>query len=67
MHENSWVHRDLSVGNVLLDKDGVGRLIDLEYAKQQDNESENYMVSFFGIMFRTTTHFCQRGHLSLWL
>ena len=34
LHRAGWVHRDISVGNILV-VDGVGKLSDLEYAKKE--------------------------------
>ena len=45
LHRCDWVHRDLSIANILLDDGGGGRLVDFEYAKTKDNEEEGYMVS----------------------
>ncbi|KAI0916492.1 hypothetical protein AcV5_002972 [Taiwanofungus camphoratus] len=39
MHNSGWVHRDISVGNILVDKDGNGRLGDLEYAQKMGQPS----------------------------
>ena len=44
MHRCGWVHRDLSAANVIVDEGGIGRLIDLEFAKQKDDEPEGYLV-----------------------
>lgn len=38
LHESNWVHRDISLNNVLLDADGHARLIDFEFAKKSGNE-----------------------------
>lgn len=45
MHRCGWVHRDISIANVMLDSTGRGRLVDLEYAKRQDSEPEGFLVS----------------------
>lgn len=34
LHEHGWIHRDLSRGNVLVDREGHARLIDFEFAKK---------------------------------
>ncbi|KAI0916496.1 hypothetical protein AcV5_002974 [Taiwanofungus camphoratus] len=39
MHNSGWVHHDISVGNILVDKDGNGRLGDLEYAQKMSQRS----------------------------
>lgn len=44
MHAFKWVHRDLSDGNILVDRSGVGRLADLEYAKSMDDGDEIRIV-----------------------
>lgn len=31
MHGSGWVHRDLSIGNIII-VDGIAKLTDLEYA-----------------------------------
>ena len=36
MHECGWVHRDISIGNILVDSAGRARLSDLEYAQKMD-------------------------------
>ncbi|KAI0943401.1 hypothetical protein AcW1_002572 [Taiwanofungus camphoratus] len=41
MHRSGWVHRDISTGNILVDKDGNGRLGDLEYAKRMGQPSSH--------------------------
>ena len=51
MHRRGWVHRDLSIANVLLDHNGTGRLVDLEYAKMKDGEDETYLVSLICFFF----------------
>ncbi|KAJ3531026.1 hypothetical protein NM688_g7632 [Phlebia brevispora] len=33
LHESGWVHRDVSIGNIMLDEASHARLVDLEYAK----------------------------------
>ncbi|KAJ3555180.1 hypothetical protein NM688_g2718 [Phlebia brevispora] len=38
MHRAGWVHRDLSIGNILV-VDGVGKIIDLEYATSNVRQS----------------------------
>ena len=44
MHAFKWVHRDLSDGNILVDRSGVGRLADLEYAKSMNDRDEIRIV-----------------------
>lgn len=39
MHEEGWVHRDLSYGNILVDGLGQTKLIDFEYAKRARDHS----------------------------
>ncbi|PSR72489.1 hypothetical protein PHLCEN_2v11640 [Hermanssonia centrifuga] len=39
MHRNGWVHRDISIGNILIDADNHARLADLEHAKYMDDNS----------------------------
>ena len=48
MHQSGWVHRDLSVGNILIDATGGARLVDLEYAKtmESDYPKEEVVVRF---------------------
>ncbi|KAI0922904.1 hypothetical protein AcV5_009769 [Taiwanofungus camphoratus] len=41
MHRSGWVHRDISTGNILVDKDGNGTLGDLEYAKRMGQLSSH--------------------------
>lgn len=36
MHDCGWVHRDVSLGNILL-VDGVAKIADLEYAKKEND------------------------------
>ncbi|KAI0924857.1 hypothetical protein AcV7_007226 [Taiwanofungus camphoratus] len=38
LHRNKWVHRDISVGNILVDKASNVRLGDLEYLKRMDQD-----------------------------
>ncbi|CCL98316.1 uncharacterized protein FIBRA_00310 [Fibroporia radiculosa] len=40
LHEAGWVHRDISLGNVL-ERDGVVKLADFEYAKRLDGTSQH--------------------------
>ncbi|THG98583.1 hypothetical protein EW026_g3618 [Hermanssonia centrifuga] len=40
MHQTGWVHRDVSVGNILIDSHGKARLSDLEYAKDMNDQSD---------------------------
>ena len=45
MHQDGWVHRDLSSGNILIDDRGHARVIDLEYAKRaRDREVPEFRV-----------------------
>ncbi len=37
MHECGWVHRDISITNILVDEQGIAKLADLEYAKRMDD------------------------------
>ncbi|KAJ3529562.1 hypothetical protein NM688_g7838 [Phlebia brevispora] len=39
LHEAGWIHRDVSLNNIMLDATGHARLVDLEYAKRMDDES----------------------------
>ncbi|KAJ3557295.1 hypothetical protein NM688_g1549 [Phlebia brevispora] len=39
LHKSGWVHRDLSIGNVLI-VDGVGKLTDLEYAASEAKQTK---------------------------
>ncbi|KAJ3531368.1 hypothetical protein NM688_g7587 [Phlebia brevispora] len=39
LHEAGWVHRDVSMNNVMLDEAGRARLADLEYAKKMGDDS----------------------------
>ncbi len=54
MHTAGWVHRDVSIGNILIDETGHGRLVDLEYAKRMGDDSipESRVVSSFYRFFR---------------
>ena len=38
LHECGWVHRDISIGNILVVDDGA-KIADLEYAKRVDDDS----------------------------
>ncbi|KAI0946809.1 hypothetical protein AcW1_010386 [Taiwanofungus camphoratus] len=38
LHRNKWVHRDISAGNILVDKASKVRLGDLEYLKRMDQD-----------------------------
>ena len=38
LHERRWVHRDVSLNNILIDADGHARLTDLEFAKKVGDE-----------------------------
>lgn len=44
MHSAGWVHRDVSVGNLLVDGPKNCRLIDMEYAKKMGTEEEFRIV-----------------------
>ena len=44
MHVAGWVHRDVSIANILLDAEGPFRLADLEYAKKIGEEKEFRVV-----------------------
>ncbi|KAJ3529563.1 hypothetical protein NM688_g7837 [Phlebia brevispora] len=48
MHRAGWVHRDVSIGNIMLDVTGRAKLVDLEYAKKMGDKSvpELSVVSF---------------------
>ncbi len=37
MHECGWVHRDISITNILVDDQGLAKLADVEYAKRIDD------------------------------
>ncbi len=39
MHDAGWIHHDISPGNILVDKDGFARLVDLEYAQRMDDSA----------------------------
>lgn len=39
MHKSGWVHRDISLGNILV-VDGVAKLSDLEYATRNTEQKE---------------------------
>ena len=39
LHENQWVHRDISFNNILLDGEGHARLTDLEFAKRSADKT----------------------------
>ncbi|KAJ3554522.1 hypothetical protein NM688_g3064 [Phlebia brevispora] len=39
LHEAGWVHRDVSMNNIMLDSAGQARLADLEYAKKMGDEA----------------------------
>lgn len=49
MHTAGWLHRDISIGNILIDESGHGRLVDLEYAKRMGDDvvPEFRVVSVF--------------------
>ena len=57
IHLAGWVHRDISTGNVLIDKAGKVRLADFEYAKKMDEESNSHDI-------RTVRILCYRGSSS---
>ena len=38
MHESGWVHRDISLNNVLVDGEGHARSTDFEFAKRVGDE-----------------------------
>ena len=40
MHKYGWVHRDISLGNILA-VDGVVKISDLEYAKKVEDETSH--------------------------
>ncbi|PSS30941.1 hypothetical protein PHLCEN_2v2510 [Hermanssonia centrifuga] len=40
MHQTGWVHRDVSIGNILIDSHGKARLSDLEYAKDMKDTND---------------------------
>ena len=50
-----WVHRDVSVGNILSCKEG-GKLADLEYAMQMGNMASHEMRTASGIRFVIWQH-----------
>ncbi|KAJ3543489.1 hypothetical protein NM688_g5850 [Phlebia brevispora] len=39
LHQAGWVHRDISLGNMMVDESGHARLADLEYVKRMGDES----------------------------
>ncbi|KAJ3543490.1 hypothetical protein NM688_g5849 [Phlebia brevispora] len=39
LHQAGWVHRDISLGNIMLDESGHARLMELEYAKPMGDET----------------------------
>jgi len=44
MHEHRFCHRDLSLENVLLTKEGVVKIIDFGVSKQYGEENENFIT-----------------------
>lgn len=44
MHNVGWVHRDISIGNLLVAEKKHCRLIDMEYSKKMDTEDEFRVV-----------------------
>jgi len=52
LHRRGVLHRDISVGNILITPDGNGALIDLDYAKDLDTHvtvpSDQRTVSVYG-------------------
>ena len=45
MHASGWVHHDISIGNILVDESGHGRLADMEYSKKMGTGQELRIVS----------------------
>lgn len=54
MHTAGWLHRDVSIGNILIDESGHARLVDLEYAKKMGDDfiPELRVVSVFFVRDR---------------
>lgn len=44
MHDFGWVHRDISSENILV-VDGVGKIADLEYAKERGADTHHFARS----------------------
>ena len=44
LHAAGWVHRDISVSNILIDDKGNPRLCDFEYAMRMDSTAEVHKV-----------------------
>lgn len=50
LHDNDWVHRDISVANIYVYK-GRGLLGDLEYAKWGDDDSDHIFRTVVLILY----------------
>ena len=44
LHQCGWVHRDISMGNILIDSDNRARLTDFEYAERVGASEQSYGV-----------------------
>jgi len=51
----NWVHRDVSIGNIL-SYNGCGKLADLEYAKRMGDKTSHDMRTASGIQFVIWQH-----------
>ena len=54
MHECGWVHRDISMGNLLVVND-MPKIADLEYAKRVNDDSKVHQARTVCVFLAVTT------------
>lgn len=61
MHKVGWVHHDISMGNIVIVKDRA-MILDMEYAKEMDQEGDRCIVSFTPLTQQTQLLNFDTGH-----
>lgn len=44
LHELGWVHRNINIGNIIVDAEDGPPLVDFEYAKRISDEDDSEIV-----------------------